>query len=264
MFEGILRDSEDMAITLAYPMIRKHFMRLSYLLDEVTVASLVFLDGMDDANVLVAVSEIEERERERAEGQGSKRSSSDDDEDDKESDADEDDKKKQSDIGKKTSPDTQRLPTPESPIRVLGLRDWSNGIFGDPLLATAFSNNPSNELLDGYYGSTTGNQSSSSHGHYQTSAEEFASSSTRLLLYRAYHATVSVVTEFYRPRKESTTRELAARRRLTEVLTKLEEMDDNPRGARHRRPSGEMSPAKKLKSDEKERPSSSRRHETTP
>jgi hypothetical protein len=44
---------------------------------------------------------------------------------------------------------------------------------------------------------------------------------------------------------------LAARRKLTEVLRKLEEVDDEPKGSRRRRPSGEMSPAKKLKADEK-------------
>ena len=60
------------------------------------------------------------------------------------------------------------------------------------------------------------------------------------------------------PRRRAPTREFAGRRKLTEALMKLEEVEDDPKHSRHRRPSGEMSPAKKLKSEEKEAPSSSR------
>jgi hypothetical protein len=261
MFEGVLRDSEDMAIMLAYPIIRKYLVRLGYLLDEVTVSSLVFIDGMEDNNVLVSYEPTVEGSGTKEGQRSSGRDSSDRDEGPSEGDQVRDEAKEKAGapLDDALRKGVQSAPTAGvgSRIQVVGLRDWSNGIFGDPLLATTFSNNPSKQLLDGFYDTTAGKESPapSSEGHD-------ASAKKRLLLYQAYHATVSIATEFYRPQSESTTRELAARRKLTEVLTKLEEVEDDPRGSRHRRPSGEMSPAKKLKPDEKERPPSSRRHGT--
>ncbi|KAH8903279.1 hypothetical protein BR93DRAFT_885345 [Coniochaeta sp. PMI_546] len=230
MFEGVLRDSEDMAIMLAYPIIRRHLARLSYVLDEVTVPALAFIDGMDDDNVLVTLSPTKSR--------GTR---GDDDRGHNSWDSNED-----------SNGEPSRSSEPS--IQIVGLRDWSNGVFGDPLLATAFSKDPSNELLEGFYGTTTGKQSPAA-----DSEEQSVSAKMRLLLYQAYHATVSIVTEFYRPRSESTTRELAARRTLTEALMKLEDFEDDLKSIRHRRPSGEMSPAKKLKPDDTETPPSSRR-----
>ncbi|KAB5518747.1 hypothetical protein GE09DRAFT_978100 [Coniochaeta sp. 2T2.1] len=257
MFEGVLRDSEDMAIMLAYPIIRKHLARLSYLLDEFTTPSLVFLDGMDNDNVLVDIPAAEQRKNKANQSGGS----NDSDSDGESSDEEEAENKKSSNTARDRRPESHTPPITDGSIRIVGLRDWSNGIFGDPLLATAFSNNPSKELLDGYHGTCTSKQLPTPPPN---SEEHNASISTRILLYQAYHATVSIVTEFYRPRGEGTTRELAARRRLTEVLMKLEEVvDEDPKGSRHRRPSGELSPAKKLKPDEKEKSSPSRRHETT-
>lgn len=68
----------------------------------------------------------------------------------------------------------------------------------------------------------------------------------RLLLYAVYHSVAGIVSEFYRPRPDSSVRELEARRALNEVLEKLVEVPDDPK-KRHRRPSGEMSPAKRLR-----------------
>ncbi|OIW26547.1 hypothetical protein CONLIGDRAFT_683517 [Coniochaeta ligniaria NRRL 30616] len=252
MFEGVLRDAEDMAIMLAYPIVRKHLVRLSYLLDEVTVPSLVFVDGMDDDNVLVA--SLPTRSSGPQGGQDSGRDSPDSDHDSSDKEEDKEKEENASAIDDAVQEDDQPSPTTKSSIKIAGLRDWSNGVFGDPLFAIAFSDNPSKELLDGFYGTTTGERSP------MPNSELTASTKTRLLLYQAYHATVSIVTEFYRPWSESTTRELTARRKLTEALMKLEDVDDDLKGLRHRRPSGEMSPAKKLKPDEKERSSSSRRH----
>lgn len=250
MFEGVLRDAEDMAIMLAYSIIRKHLKRLSHALDEVTVPSLFFIDGMDDTNVLVASSPPKSSgiDDNRASRGGYNLDSADD----------------SSDEGKKEDNPSaiddadEPSPTNEPSIEIVGLRDWGNGVFGDPLLATAFSNDPSQELLDGFYDVTTGQRAPTPNNE-----EQRDSAKTRLLLYQAYHATVSIVTEFYRPRGESTSRELAGRRKLTEVLMKLENVEDDPKSIRHRRPSGEMSPAKKLKPDDTERPSPLRRHESS-
>lgn len=256
MFEGVLRDAEDMAISIAYPLIRRHFTRLSYLLDDVTEPSLVFVDGTEDSNVLVTISSTDDEQQ--------------DDEDDGvdadgESSVEEEDEASSSTSDGRTRPSRQPPPT----IRIVGLRNWSNGIFGDPLLATAFSNNPSQELLSGFHGpGPTGHRYPTPHSEADQDNDN-SPNGTRILLYQAYHAVVAIVTEFYRPRSESTTRELAARRKLTEILARLDDVEDEPKGVRHRRPSGEMSPAKKLKSDEEERPpsarpGSSRRQEVMP
>ena len=109
-------------------------------------------------------------------------------------------------------------------------------------MSTAFGNNPSSALLAGFHSTMNSN-------HMSTTAQQRDASETRLLLYQAYHATVSIVTEFYRPRSESTARELAARRKLTEVLMRLEEVKDGLERSRHKKPSGETSLAKKPKSD---------------
>lgn len=53
--------------------------------------------------------------------------------------------------------------------------------------------------------------------------------------------------EYYRPQNDSSKKELAARKHLSSVLAQLEELDDMGR-QRRRRPSGEMSPAKRPRS----------------
>lgn len=261
MLEDILRDAEDMAITVPYPAIRKHFLRLSYVLDEITEPRLVFIDGTEDSNVLVALEEEDESEDEDEDGSEEEDSESDS------SDESTDDKNKD---GRRKSPPTETIrggqgaPSPKhaikKPITITGLRDWSNAIFGDPLIAPVFSNNPSRDFLTGYHSTDTTASYLPTPPHIRTH-EDITPAEIRILLYQAYHATVAIVTEFYRPRIDSTTRELAARRRLNEILKRLGEVDD-PKGSRHRRPSGEMSPAKKLKPDEREWSSSSRRWDT--
>ncbi|CAK7273922.1 hypothetical protein SEPCBS57363_005898 [Sporothrix epigloea] len=138
----------------------------------------------------------------------------------------------------------------ESPadIVVTGLRDWSHCIFGDPLFASVFSEQPSTPFLGGYASADRcGEQTVHDLCSCQDERENRA---IRILLYQCYHAVVQVVRGFYRPGRDHTTQELAARKRLTGILAKLEAIDDDPkRRFRHRRPSGEMSPAKKPKSE---------------
>ncbi|KAK0714315.1 hypothetical protein B0T21DRAFT_415556 [Apiosordaria backusii] len=244
MLEGVLRDGEDMAVVLGYSTIRRHFRRLGYLLDDVTVPKLVVVDAAQDSNLLV--------ERIPESGGGG--------------------------------------------IRIAGLQSWSNCIFGDPLFATVFSDPPdlpppppSLSFLRGF-NSTSSSPSSSSPSTATATAvtsdyistlnpqiiESLPSAPVRLLFYQIYHILTRVVAEFYRPRPDSTTRELEARRKLNMVLTKLAEVPDdflcppadshyasfpatpnsstgtstkslNKREHGVARPSGEMSPAKRLR-----------------
>ncbi|KAK3384765.1 hypothetical protein B0H63DRAFT_394338 [Podospora didyma] len=207
MLEGILRDGEDMAVTIAYSAIRRHFHRLSYFLDAITVPRLVVVDGAEEANTLVT-----DRSEENSE----------------------------SGVGEDQAPSYE----------VSGIRDWSSCIFGDPLFATVFSSQPSEGFLEGFNGSKI--EEGASRPGISLSRDliqDVESAEVRLLLYQAYHATVSIVKEFYRPRVDSSKRELEARRRLNEVLARLADVQDDPK-KRHQRPSGEMSPAKRIKQDE--------------
>ncbi|KAJ9158031.1 hypothetical protein NKR19_g3755 [Coniochaeta hoffmannii] len=263
VYEVLLSDGNTLELVMPPPsmlkLLRSERQNIDF--EAVIVQWLLLVDGMEDQNALVFVVPTHTTEKEtqrtstRARPHGDERSS--------------EEGKQREEREEGASPLCHDLegkgghPTPEvacePKYQVVGLRDWSNAVFGDPLLSTAFSNNPSKELLNGFYGSKTDNHQSTN----PKSEEKNDSTKTRLLLYQAYHATVAIVTEFYRPQSDSTARELAGRRKLTEALMKLEEVEDDPKHSRHRRPSGEMSPAKKLKVEEKEAPSSSRRHETT-
>ncbi len=104
-------------------------------------------------------------------------------------------------------------PSTSDEPRVTGLRDWSQGIFGDPLLSSCFENS-SEAFLEGWRSDGT-----------EDIIEDKKGEATRLLLYRCYRALVHIVTEYYRPQPDSSRRELEGRRRLTNVLAELEQVD---------------------------------------
>lgn len=100
--------------------------------------------------------------------------------------------------------------------RVTGLRDWSQGIFGDPLLSSCFEDS-SEGFLEGWRLDGA-----------EDIIEDEEGGATRLLLYRCYRAIVNIVTEYYRPQPDSSRRELEGRRKLTNVLAELEKVDAEP------------------------------------
>lgn len=254
ILEGILRDAEDMAVTIPYQAIRRHFRRLGCYLDAVAVPRLVILDAAQDSNIMV------ERVTPRHDDarMETKMTLRDLLEDSNDSDPDEDGYQRHSRenaIG----------------IRVTGLRNWSNCIFADPLMAMVFSDKPSLEFMHGFSGrrprrsNHDGNLDEEEGGGgdgdcccccfdplapaYGDVVECPKEAHIRLLLYQCYHATVAVVKEFYRPRSDSTSREFAARKRLSVVLSRLEKLEGDPKRG-HVRPSGEMSPAKKPRTED--------------
>ncbi|KAK4194096.1 hypothetical protein QBC40DRAFT_321613 [Triangularia verruculosa] len=232
MLEGVLRDGEDMAVVLGYSSIRRHFRRLGYLLDDVTVARLVVVDAAEDENVLV--------ER-----------------------------------------------TLDTGVRIRGLQSWAGCVFGDPLFATVFSDPrelpvrpPSEGFLRGVNDSmatmATEGMGDWLEGMDTQIVEGKGSAGVRLLFYQVYHVLTRIVAEFYRPRPDSTARELEARRKLNVILGRLAEVPDgvlgpgdshyssysprpsssssssmktlgNKREHGVARPSGEMSPAKRMR-----------------
>lgn len=130
---------------------------------------------------------------------------------------------------------------------VVGLADWSGCLFGDPLVATVFSGDgPEAEgVVEGFNGEGWEGETK----FRGEVVDDVRGAGTRVLLYRMYHALVSVVREFYRPRVDSSKRELEARKRLTAALARLAEVADDPKKS-HRRPSGDASPAKRIKGGE--------------
>jgi hypothetical protein len=256
MLEGVLRDGEDMAVVMAYSTIRRHFRRLGYLLDEVTVGRLVVVQAAKKGNVLVGEEGDEKGEEQQRKGRGYGGPEGKGVEVDSETDT-----AKQS-----PSPPSPPSPPAESetqnpaPLALTGLRDWSSAIFGDPLLASLFSDPhqlpPSPSFLDGF-NSPLHPSSSPTHSHphqpsdhhhhhpppnlptphshpptlpYPLNPAIIQSPQTahiRLLLYQVYHAVARVVSEFYRPRQESSARELEARKKLNEVLARLGEVGDD-------------------------------------
>lgn len=239
MLEGILRDAEDMAVTIPYQTIRRHFRRLSHYLNEVTVPRLVIIDAAHDSNIMAERTGAEREARpshthlfrdllEDSDGAS----------------------------GNNTGGKSRREMVPD--IRITGLRYWSNCVFGDPLVATVFNEKPSRDFLRGFDGRPrrrAGHDSIVSElrgcvGEDGESAELRGETHVRLLLYQCYHATMAVVKEFYRPHSDSTNRELAARKRLNAVLARLNEVETGSKKY-HARPSSETSPSKKPKTEDK-------------
>ncbi|KAH7625911.1 hypothetical protein B0T09DRAFT_294387 [Sordaria sp. MPI-SDFR-AT-0083] len=227
LLEGVLRDGEDMAVTMAYSPIRRHFRRFAHLLNEVKVPRLVVVDMADDTNTLVTVETPTSTNgygSYMATPQAASTSASDN-------------------IGG------------ERQLTLTGLQDWSNCVFGDPLLATVFSDGISESFMEGFetgppttnanerngsssrntsvstHSTNTGvmsitaiteqttisspprpppppppavsssnNNSSSSDGDISSLIEDLPNAGIRLLLYQVYHAALCIVKEFYRPR----------------------------------------------------------------
>jgi hypothetical protein len=97
-------------------------------------------------------------------------------------------------------------------VRLTGLRNWSQGVFGDPLICSTFED-PSEGFMQGWREGG------------EDIIEDSDNAEVRLLLYRCYRAVMSIVTEYYRPQGDSSRRELEGRRKLTSALAELEKVD---------------------------------------
>ncbi|EMT68684.1 hypothetical protein NOF04DRAFT_1037069 [Fusarium oxysporum II5] len=245
LLESVLRDGEDLTIMFNYNNIRHHFERFQHLLDAVTKPRLVVLDAGEDSNTLIhrpyesekkSHMPLKEVQSQPKLGKGVSR---------------------KPDNGGKVRQDytivfqddtnikEEYMITDEpsqNPIEVTGLRQWSNCVFGDPLLATIFSKRPrpTDDFWRGFDKPLPGETTTSI-------IEDRDNAHIRMLLYECYHAVVTLVGEYYRPQTDSSRRELAARKHLGNVLARLEELDDRDQ-QRRRRMSGEISPAKRPRS----------------
>lgn len=269
LLEGVLRDGEDMHITLPYASIRQHFWRLRHLLGAVTNACLVVVDAGEDDNVLVVRRGTSEssssksgRTTKRIGGKSSgdgkvekRRKSSRHEKDSKGKGKSKDgrDRRRSGHTASDTG-DTDGEASDSGAVYagtkhgqeivVTGMRDWSNCVFGDPLFAAAFHRGDNDHLWSGFTSPQAGEPGAEP-------VEDAAHAKARMLIYECYHTITRVVREFYRPGKDSGKRELAARKALNGVMARLERVSSE-RSRRHRRLSGEMSPAKRYKTDEDE------------
>lgn len=107
-------------------------------------------------------------------------------------------------------------------IKLTGLRNWSNGMFGDPLLSSCFDT-PSEEFMTGWCPESSDDL-----------IEDEEGGRARLLLYKCYRAIVEIVTGYYRPQADSGRRELESRRKLTCALVELQNIDVDPEQAAKR------------------------------
>ncbi|KAH6653738.1 hypothetical protein BKA67DRAFT_658081 [Truncatella angustata] len=268
LVEGTLRDGEDRAVTISYSSIRHHMHRLSHLLDAVTQSRLVVLDAGSDLNVLVSGSRQKEDQKDTQPlSTGATQGTLSHTNIAKQDSLGDETKEPGSKYIKTKNPDRRRTGSPgggsetkqsyDFPgMSVTGLRDWSNCIFGDPLMTSIFSEDPSPEFIRGFRqqppSSTTSSASTTSTPRLSSPPtdeiiEDRENAAVRILMYECYHATVCLVKQFYRPaRADSSKREVEARRRLATVLNKLAEVDENAT-KRHRTASADIWPVKKPK-----------------
>ncbi|KFH42912.1 hypothetical protein ACRE_063640 [Hapsidospora chrysogenum ATCC 11550] len=189
LLESVLRDLEDTWVQISYRTVRAHFERLRHLLDRVKRPSLVAIEGGEETNLLVSVpggsSEIQDlRSRE---------------------------------LGKGPNGAVPGGLGGSGGTKVTGLRDWSNCIFGDPLIALRFANRPSQEFLEGL-NTPIGDSDPFDHAGV---IEDRAHAPERLALYECYHSLCGIARQYRRPRDVEVDMELYWRKRLQDSLASL-------------------------------------------
>ncbi|KND93325.1 hypothetical protein TOPH_02140 [Tolypocladium ophioglossoides CBS 100239] len=233
MLESTLRDAEDFNVTIPYDAIRDHVSRLRHFLDAVTSPCLVAIDAGEDTNTLVSpvTRSLQESgcrlQRDRPPEQ---------------------DKSGHGDDAIDANESADVTARAEGLMEVTGIREWSNCVFGDPLFASVLSRSASPDIWDGFKSALWEN-GLEVFGARSDPLEDLRNAESRRLLYECYHAATAIVREYYR--RSSDDREMPARKRLTQALRKLDNMDDIGK-ERRPHPSGEVSPAKRPKIDDED------------
>ncbi|KAH0441860.1 hypothetical protein CcaCcLH18_01720 [Colletotrichum camelliae] len=247
MLEAVLRDGEDMQVMLGYGSIRQHFKQFQYTLESVKTPRLVAVDAGKDLNTLVMRRKCRKGPPSLASSQHLELRGESRVVDDSESETDDDDSSSESELG---GNDRATL-CQQSNIMMTGMKDWSNFVFGDPLFAADFCHGPSSDFLSGFNDVSPDQLTNAISAFSSDMIEDKATAHIRILLYECYHTITHIAREFFRPRRDSSGRELEARKKLNHILAQLDTLSDasDPSG---RRPSGELSPGKRSKSCEKD------------
>lgn len=206
LLESVLRDMEDSCVQIAYGQVRAHFERLGHLLDQVKRSSLVALEAGESINLLASAPAEHQSPPATKPGELEKSMLG----------TTHSDKYPTGDDERK-----RRLRNSEG-IRVTGLRDWSNCIFGDPLIAVIFANNPSRDFLHGL------NMPISDSDPFKDTPviEDSAHAPIRFALYQCYHSLCGIARQYRRPRDPRVDMELYWRKKLQESLTNLSKLDN--------------------------------------
>ncbi|POR36891.1 Uncharacterized protein TPAR_02920 [Tolypocladium paradoxum] len=234
MLESTLRDAEDFNVTIPYDAIRDHVSRFRHFLDAVTSPCLVAIDAGEDTNTLV--SPVTRSLVQESGGQlpGDR--------------PPEHDRRGHGDDALDANESAEAIARAVGSMEVTGIREWSNCVFGDPLIASVLSRSASPEIWDGFKSALWEN-GLEIFGARGAPLEDLRNAESRRLLYECYHAATAIVREYYRRCSDSDDREMPARKRLTQALRKLDNMDDIGK-ERRPHPSGEVSPAKRPKTDD--------------
>ena len=115
-------------------------------------------------------------------------------------------------------------PVPSN-LQVTGLRDWSNCVFGDPLLSAVFAKETSQYLIRG------ANTPFSDLDPFDGAPfiEDDEHSEPRRLLYGCYHCLCSIAKCYSRPGDTTADLELSWRKKLIDILANLSELDNHGR-----------------------------------
>ena len=257
LLESVLRDSEDVAITIPYERIRANLRRFRPALDAVKVPFLVITDAGEDDNILVSTRSRPNFEAANDAAVQSENSTSwsrrqttavaakDTDSMGPSTQEPVRDGQQQESHPKKRGQD--RCTSCDRHVLVTGLRDWCKSIFGDPLFASVLSNKESPEIWNALISSAR-EAGASDLGNYLQDLGSDPFETARRYIYRIYYAVVAIAIEYYRMTSDSDERELPARKRLMESLDALDGLEDSGR-PRHPRSISEAPPAKRQKSE---------------
>lgn len=252
LLESVLRDAEDIAVSLQYEKIRQNASRFKHVLDEVTVPSLVVLDAGEPFNTqIVFPGDSAVRDLKTPVQQGG------------------------ATCFRTEQPEPAALPlftakipaimlhaadgielktsalpmtmhsNPDIP-KVIGIQDWHNCIFGDPMFTSVLTHSKNTEIRSGFI-YQLGEVESKALEQAMHLAKDLQHVDVRRLLYECYHSVAIIVTEYYRMTVDGDDRELPARRRLVQALARLEDLDVLGRKV-HPRPDSAHSVAKRQKS----------------
>ncbi|CEJ93416.1 hypothetical protein VHEMI09008 [[Torrubiella] hemipterigena] len=206
LLQNATRDAEALGINIPITSIERCMKRFSKILDIGVEPSLVIFDAGLDKNVLVrrvpATTEKSSRKRRiiqpQLPGKGSR---------------------------SKNDPTSDITKTSEFTIEVTGLREWSNVIFGDPLFAYAFSNEPSPELVNGFNAQIRDLEPGVL-DCIGSPVKDTTYAATRLVLYQMYHAAAGVVREFISREPKAYERELENRKKLMIAVRHMDTLKD--------------------------------------
>lgn len=238
LLESTLRDAEDFKVAIRYEAIRDHVGRFKTFLDAVTVPRLVAVEAGEDANTLVAVCDG-----------GVLQTSRDHHVDGTDSPLPADQPPGCPAIWPMDSPSVeleQAQQEARHALRITGLREWSNCVFGDPLFASVLSRNATPGLWAGLKHELRNRHPGQQGTRQPDLLEDAEHAEVRRLLYECHHAVTAIVREYCRRHKDSDDREMPARKRLTQALRKLDSMDDAGR-TRRPQPGSDAPPAKRLR-----------------